>query len=261
MLARGARRDRRRAVGCVARYATFGPEPLTEAPSPRYVGRHRMRLTSQKPRPLAAFSRLPHHAARLAMRSPARCAVLLVLAAFATGCASSGSAPVATGPGPAAPAEGVSEAAAVEHALRRAAEPWLGTPHRWGGTTRRGVDCSGLTGALYRDALRLDLPRQTGDQVRLGRRVRRDALQPGDLVFFKTGGKLNHVGVHLADGAFVHASSSRGVAVSHLSEPYWQRTYWTTRRVLHDLDDAPVAARRRPADAAPSRDEAPRGGW
>jgi cell wall-associated NlpC family hydrolase len=181
--------------------------------------------------------------------------LLLVLAAL-SGCAGSGRAPTDLG----AEARASDAAAAVEARLRRAAAPWMGTPHRWGGTTRRGVDCSGFTGALYRDALALDLPRATGKQVRVGRRVAaREPLQPGDLVFFKTKrGKLNHVGVYLGRGEFVHASSSQGVAISRLDEAYWRDRYWTTRRMLDDLDEAPVASR-----PAPERNVAParRRGW
>jgi cell wall-associated NlpC family hydrolase len=58
-----------------------------------------------------------------------------------------------------------------------------------------------------------------------------DELQTADLVFFKTGWKTRHVGIYIGEGQFLHASTSRGVMISSLDNPYWQRHYWTSRRV------------------------------
>ncbi len=156
-----------------------------------------------------------------------RAAVLCALAAtLAAGCASSAK----VGPAPLADAPPEAE---VEALLRTEAQTWMGTPHAWGGTTRDGVDCSGLTSRLYADVFGLTLPRTTEEQVRAGVSVDRKALRAGDLVFFLTEGKrTRHVGVYLCCGEFVHASSSGGVMISKLDEPYWRRAYWTARRLL-----------------------------
>jgi cell wall-associated NlpC family hydrolase len=116
--------------------------------------------------------------------------------------------------------------------LREASSRWEGVPHEWGGTTRRGVDCSALVQNLYADVYGVDLPRTTESQARVGTRIDRSALQPGDLVFFRPGYKKRHVGVYLSDGEFVHASSSTGVTVSHLDTRYWRKHWWQARRPL-----------------------------
>ncbi len=109
---------------------------------------------------------------------------------------------------------------------------WVGTPYRLGGDSRRGIDCSAYVQTLYRDVYRVRLPRSTEDQEDVGRRVSRDRLRPGDLVFFKTGWFKRHVGVYVSGGRFIHASESRGVTESSLASPYWSKHYWKARRVL-----------------------------
>lgn len=132
----------------------------------------------------------------------------------------------------------------IEYDLRSAAADWEGTPHRWGGTSRGGVDCSGLVQSVYADLFDVALPRTTQDQVRVGKKVRSQPRAPGDLIFFKTGARTRHVGMYLGRGEFFHASSSAGVTISRLDAPYWQRTYWMTRRVL------PGAASRSPVTSS-----------
>ncbi len=121
--------------------------------------------------------------------------------------------------------------AMISSSLREAGRPWLGTPYRWGGESRRGIDCSAFVRAFMRDNLGVDLPRATDGQQFEGVSVRKDDLLPGDLVFFRRR-SVRHVGVYLGDGEFIHASSSRGVTVSNLSEGYYQQAYWMARRVL-----------------------------
>jgi len=125
----------------------------------------------------------------------------------------------------------------AESMIRAEAESWLGTPYKWGGTTKAGVDCSAFTENIFASAFSIDLPRTAARQERLGLKVPKDSLQAGDLVFFRTGGFLflfrrRHVGIYLRDGEFVHASGSKGVTVSRLDEPFWRREYKTARRVL-----------------------------
>ncbi len=135
---------------------------------------------------------------------------------------------------PAKESDAASPAAVVESRLRSAYADWAGTPHSLGGTTLRGVDCSGFVQRVYASAFDLHLPRTTREQVDAGVRISRRDLRPGDLVFFKPPSRTRHVGIYLNDGEFAHASSSQGVIISELDEAYWDRAYWTSRRVLPD---------------------------
>ena len=115
--------------------------------------------------------------------------------------------------------------------LRDDAPNWLGIPYRWGGTTRRGIDCSAFVQQYVRENLGIELPRATAGQQYEGVPVEQDQLQAGDLVFFRRRG-VRHVGVYLSEGDFIHASSSRGVTISNLASDYWTRYYWMARRVV-----------------------------
>jgi probable lipoprotein NlpC len=119
----------------------------------------------------------------------------------------------------------------TERTLRAGIRPWLGTPHRLGGMSHRGIDCSGLVVILYEDLFGKQLPRTTAALIHRGRRVARRNLTPGDLVFFKPGSKARHVGIYLGHGEFVHASTSHGVMISHMDDIFWQHCYLTGRRL------------------------------
>lgn len=119
---------------------------------------------------------------------------------------------------------------ADNHKLFVEASEWVGAPYRYGGNSKRGVDCSGLTRQIYKKVYRKRLSRSSREQYENDcRRIRRKSqLQQGDLVFFRTPGsgrKCGHVGIFLKDGKFIHASSSRGVVVDELDSSYW-RKYW-----------------------------------
>jgi len=118
--------------------------------------------------------------------------------------------------------------------LRSEAADWNGTPHVLGGISTAGIDCSGLIQRIYADALGVHLPRTTELQQREGQKVRRNDLVAGDLVFFTPDGKGKHAGIVMSGGDFVHASSSRGVMTSNLSNPYWRKHFKTGRRILDD---------------------------
>ena len=126
-------------------------------------------------------------------------------------------------------------AKAYAHRLKGAVSDWLGTPYRWGNDTPKvGTDCSGFVRRLYSDVFRVPLPRVSRDQFRVGESVGRDALAPGDLVFFDTAdaGRVNHVGVYIGDDQFAHAASSTGVVYAKLSSRYFSRAYRGARRIL-----------------------------
>ena len=110
---------------------------------------------------------------------------------------------------------------------------WRGTPYRYGGMSRGGVDCSGFVLMTFRDKFDLQLPRETRKQAELGTEIDKDDLLPGDLVFFKTGsGKSGlHVGIYDTDNQFIHASTSRGVMRSSLDNVYWRKNFWQARRI------------------------------
>ena len=110
---------------------------------------------------------------------------------------------------------------------------WKGTPYKYGGSDLRGVDCSALVQNIYASAVNVQLPRVTRTQVKEGVFVKRNALQVGDLVFFKTSPTVNHNGIYIGNGEFIHASSSRGVMISLLDNVYWKKRYWQSRRILN----------------------------
>jgi cell wall-associated NlpC family hydrolase len=109
----------------------------------------------------------------------------------------------------------------------------LGTPYRYGGMDRDGMDCSGFTSRVYREASLPSLSRSTRDQFKQGRPVQRDSLQFGDLVFFNTtGDSPSHVGLFIEDDVFAHASVSFGVTLSSLQSTYYKERFVGARRVV-----------------------------
>ena len=130
------------------------------------------------------------------------------------------------------PISNVDSTSQTTHALTRFYFSWQGVPHRYGGASREGVDCSGFVQLAYLDVFGTALPRTTRAQSRLGRRILKRNLSPGDLVFFKTGWRQRHVGVYIGDGAFIHASESKGVTRSMLRDYYWQQRYWKAKRLF-----------------------------
>ena len=109
---------------------------------------------------------------------------------------------------------------------------WKDTPYKYGGLSLTGVDCSGFVLNTYKKVYGIQLPRSTKYQVKKGRVVYRYELRTGDLLFFKTGWNVRHVGIYLEKGKFMHASDSRGVSISSINNPYWKKHYWQTRRLF-----------------------------
>jgi cell wall-associated NlpC family hydrolase len=129
---------------------------------------------------------------------------------------------------------------------------YLGTPYRLGGTSRRGLDCSGLVGAVYGEQ-GLGMPRTAAEQFAEGVPVAAGDLRPGDLVFFRDTYKrgISHVGIFVGEGRFIHAAGHRqGVIVSELSRPYYRLRYAGARRLPTDTGLAGIAE----ATAAPAAD-------
>lgn len=111
-------------------------------------------------------------------------------------------------------------------ALIKELSGWMGTPYRYGGSTRAGADCSGFVWAVYRNAYGIQLPRTTAQQASETRRIRQHRLKEGDIVFFRTKGrKTSHSGIYITNGYFIHASSSRGVIINNLDERYYSRRF------------------------------------
>lgn len=114
---------------------------------------------------------------------------------------------------------------------------YQGVPYKFGGTTTRGMDCSGLVYVAFKEE-NVALPRVSRDMAKRGKRIATNKAKEGDLVFFKTNKNrnvINHVGlvVTTKNGIeFIHSSSSRGVIISSLTESYWKNAFVEVRRVL-----------------------------
>lgn len=105
-------------------------------------------------------------------------------------------------------------------------DEWKGTPYKYGGTSRSGVDCSGFVGELYRQVYTKNLPRTTSEIGKASKPISKSDLNEGDIVIFDINGKKgSHVGVYLANNKFVHASTSKGVVISDLNNPYYQKAF------------------------------------
>ena len=111
--------------------------------------------------------------------------------------------------------------------LQNYIQNWIGVPYKYGGMSKRGIDCSGFTFTVFNEVYDYNLPRTALDQYKSGRKVRTAQLTEGDLVFFRgvRGAGIDHVGVYLEDGKFVHASTSIGVTISDLSEDYYKTRF------------------------------------
>ncbi|MCL2192305.1 MAG: NlpC/P60 family protein [Treponema sp.] len=114
---------------------------------------------------------------------------------------------------------------------------YKGTPYRLGGTTRRGMDCSGFVYRSFHSSLGVSVPRTSESMFLWTERIARNELQPGDLVFFRTTGtaRITHVGIYTGDGYFIHSASQgrrTGVIFSSLGETYWASVYAGAGRAL-----------------------------
>lgn len=133
--------------------------------------------------------------------------------------------------GPSAQAPARLDSKSLKNKIYSQHREWRGTRYVLGGMSKRGIDCSGLVQTTYREHLGIELPRTTEYQALAGKAIKRSQLRAGDLVFFKTGYKVRHVGIYIEDGKFFHASTSKGVTISRLTDYYWRDKYWHARRV------------------------------
>lgn len=118
------------------------------------------------------------------------------------------------------------------------AQSFAGTRYKFGGTSRKGMDCSGLIYTAFQNE-NIVLPRVSRDMAKRGKPVKTRDIEKGDLVFFRTNKskkRINHVGLvtQVRDGEiyFIHATTSKGVLTSNLNERYWNNAYAMARRVL-----------------------------
>jgi probable lipoprotein NlpC len=123
--------------------------------------------------------------------------------------------------------------------LIREARNYMGTPYKWGGNTKAGIDCSGLSCQAFK-AINISLERTADAQALQGEKVKQSELKPGDLVFFtkeKNTKAVTHVGIVTQiknhEVIFINATTKKGVIESSLFEVYWKERYWGARRVTH----------------------------
>ena len=113
----------------------------------------------------------------------------------------------------------------LQRKLLKSYANWKGTRYQLGGDSKEGIDCSGLTRRIYREVYGIELPRRTYDQVKIGNRIERENLKPGDIVYFKPEGTGSHTAVYLGETLFINASTAKGVVISTLENTYWNKYF------------------------------------
>jgi cell wall-associated NlpC family hydrolase len=118
--------------------------------------------------------------------------------------------------------------------LTRAINSYLGVPYKYGGMSRKGMDCSGFVTLIYQKVFNIELPRSSREQRRYGKKVSKRKAKPGDLVFFRTARfrGVNHVGIYAGENRFAHSSLRHGVIYSSLDDEYYARHLVEIRRIL-----------------------------
>ncbi|WP_039906840.1 bifunctional murein DD-endopeptidase/murein LD-carboxypeptidase [Candidatus Regiella insecticola] len=111
---------------------------------------------------------------------------------------------------------------------------WKAVRYRFGGSSKKGIDCSAFVQLTFREQFGINLPRSTSAQQTVGKKIQRIKLKAGDLVLFRAGPTGRHIGIYLDNNKFVHVSATTGVTISSLNDQYWKKRYHTGRRVLHN---------------------------
>jgi murein DD-endopeptidase / murein LD-carboxypeptidase len=138
------------------------------------------------------------------------------------------------------PSRHLVQVASGDPALLALVKPWLGTPYRYGKQDKSGTDCSGFVQVIMQSYKQVLLPRNSAQAYKEGTSVDRDGLLPGDLVFFGSLWGIDHTGIWLGEGRFVHASTSSGVIITHLdSDVYWSKRYKGARRISTPQETKP----------------------
>jgi cell wall-associated NlpC family hydrolase len=119
--------------------------------------------------------------------------------------------------------------------LLKSVDYWYGTRYLMGGASKSGIDCSAFVQAVYLAAFAMVVPRTAFEQFRVTNRISAVEMKEGDLVFFNTTGGVSHVGIYLRNNKFIHASSSRGVTVSDLFDPYYLKRFLGVGRIEKPL--------------------------
>lgn len=118
--------------------------------------------------------------------------------------------------------------------LFRSVENWMGTVYKFGGETKKGIDCSAFVVKVYKEVFSVSMPRTVKEQKNKGKLVD-GKLQPGDLLFFNINGKISHVGIYVFDNKFIHAASAgprTGVIKSSLNEKYYKKRFVFAKRII-----------------------------
>ncbi|MBE6319173.1 MAG: NlpC/P60 family protein [Bacteroidales bacterium] len=128
----------------------------------------------------------------------------------------------------------VEENSTIRDELVNEARKWLGAKYKYGGHSKNGTDCSGMVMEVYLAVCDYKLPRSSKEQQEFCKKIDKDELRKGDLVFFVTGKnkkRVSHVGLYIGGDDFIHSSSSKGVIISSLNQNYYKRTYHSSGRV------------------------------
>ncbi len=108
------------------------------------------------------------------------------------------------------------------------AAAYFGTPYRYGGSSAKGMDCSGFVFRSVSDMLDMQLPRSSAAIAEYTKRITDAEIQPGDLLFFQEGRRISHTGIYIGGGQFIHSASDgpkTGVIISNIQEKYWKKTF------------------------------------
>lgn len=120
----------------------------------------------------------------------------------------------------------------IRETILREFRKWEGTPHKMGGNSKKGIDCSGFAHYMYEALFNIDVPRSTKLFLKAGLKINKSQLKPGDLVIFEPPTYPRHVGIYVGGNKFIHASTTKGVMMSDLNNPYWLKCYLMSRRVI-----------------------------